>query len=431
MKLGAFGTGLGGRGWKGRRHIVLFILLIMCSYGALMPAPAAAGTHPLPTTGRLHTLTLYSPALHGFTRVNVLLPIGYEQSRRRYPVLYLLHGFTNSYASWAAKTDLVHFARPFAIIIVMPDGGNGWYINDADGGPRWEDYHMYQLIPFIDSHYRTIANRADRAIAGLSMGGFGALSYAARHPDLFSAAASFSGALDVEHLPALGFGIAAAFGVQNTWLRIENSPAELAPNLKTLQLLYMATGTGNAGFLDRGKESQGTGAVEAALYPGFLRTVAAFRAAGIRPIAQVFSPGTHSWPYWQRDLHQALPLIAAVFRRHVPAPLTWTYKTGATVSGVWGYHFIIARKAGTNGFVTISGVTTHGFMVTGVGRLTVTTAAVYQPGRVYQLRWDRRVLGRVTATRVGGLTFSLPAANAGITDVLSIQMIAFGSKGTG
>jgi len=401
--------------------------LTLCTVsGTFGPVRGVAVARAVPSAaGRLHTLTLYSPALHANTRINILLPIGYARSRRRYPVLYLLHGFTNSYASWAEDTDLLHFSRPFPMIIVMPDGGNGWYINDADGGPRWEDYHIHQLIPYIDSHYRTVATRSGRAIAGLSMGGFGTLSYAARHPDLFSAAASFSGALDVEHLPALGFGIAAAFGVQNTWLRTENSPAELAPNLTTFQLLYMATGTGKAGPLDR---SQGTGTVEAALYPGFLRTVAAFRAAGIRPITQVFSPGTHSWPYWQRDLHQALPLIAAVFRHPEPAPTTWTYKTGAAEASVWGYHFTIARQPGTTGFITVSGVTTQGFTVAGAGRLTVTTAAVYQPGNIYQLNWDGKALLQVKATARGRLWFTLPTTASGIIDVLGIRARAAKAK---
>ncbi|HVA90465.1 MAG TPA: alpha/beta hydrolase family protein [Chloroflexota bacterium] len=403
-----------------RRRPAVIASLLFTLWASLCTVVPARGGAEAPAVGQLHTLTLYSSALHADSRVNILLPVDYARSRRRYPVLYLLHGFTNSYASWAADTDLIHFARSFPMIIVMPDGGDGWYVNDANGGPRWEDYHIHQLIPYIDHQYRTIANRSGRAIAGLSMGGFGALSYAARHPDLFSAAASFSGALDVEHLPALGFGIAAAFGIQNTWLRIENSPAELAPNLKTLQLLYMATGTGKAGPLDRGNDSQGTSAVEAAIYPGFLRTVAAFRAAGIRPITHVFSPGTHSWPYWQRDLHQALPLIAAVFRHPISAPATWTYKTGAAAANVWGYRFTIARQPGTTGFITISGVTPHGFTVTGAGRVTMTTSALYRPERAYRLRWDGRALGLVRADRLGRLTFHLPPTVGARTDTITI-----------
>jgi S-formylglutathione hydrolase FrmB len=419
----AFGR-IEGR-WKRRRRLLVIVFLLTME--TVVGAPVAArglalARTELPAASQLRTLTLYSPALHSLTRVNILLPIDYAGSRRRYPVLYLLHGFTNSYASWAADTDLIRFARPFPMIIVMPDGGNGWYINDANGGPRWEDYHIHQLIPFIDSHYRTIAGRAGRAIAGLSMGGFGALSYAARHPDLFIAAASFSGALDVEHLPALGFGIAAAFGLQNTWLRSQSSPAELAPNLKTLQVLYMATGTGKIGPLDGSRGGQETGAVEAALYPGFLHTVAALRAAGDLPIVHVITPGTHSWPYWQLDLHQALPLIAAVFRRPEPAPTTWTFKTGANEASVWGYQFTIVRKPGTTGFISIGRVTAQGFTVSGAGRVTVITAAVYRPGQVYQLRWDRHVLRQVKATPLGQLAFTLPATGNGISGVLAISL---------
>ncbi|HVA88886.1 MAG TPA: alpha/beta hydrolase family protein, partial [Chloroflexota bacterium] len=388
------------------------------AYGEPATGPASIGPN------LLHTLTLYSPALHAFTRVNVLLPAGYARSRQRYPVLYLLHGFSNSYASWAQDTDLIRFAHSYSIIIVMPDGGNGWYINDANGGPRWEDYHIHQLIPFIDRHYRTIASRAGRAIAGLSMGGFGALSYAARHPDLFIAAASFSGALDVEHLPPLGFGIAAAFGLQDIWPRVENSPADLAPNLRALQLLYMATGTGKTGPLDQARGGQETGFVEATLYPGFLRTVAALKAAGVTPITRVLSPGTHSWPYWQIDLHRALPLIEAVFLHPRPAPATWTYKTGGITANVWGYRFTMTRRPGTEGFFTFGGVSPHGFTVTGAGRAAVVTGPVYRARQVYRLRWDGRALATIKATRHGQLRFILPLTTAGVTDVLAIQMAA-------
>ena len=88
------------------------------------------------------------------------------------------------------------------LIVVMPDGGRGgWYSNWHNGGrggpPAWESYHIGQLIPLVDRRFRTVAARRGRAIAGLSMGGFGAFSYAARHPDLFTAAASFSGGLDL------------------------------------------------------------------------------------------------------------------------------------------------------------------------------------------------------------------------------------------
>jgi pimeloyl-ACP methyl ester carboxylesterase len=95
------------------------------------------------------------------------------------------------------------------MIVVMPDGGamgwyTDWYAGDRPVQPRWETYHVGELVPWIDATYRTIAARRGRAIAGLSMGGFGALSYAARHPGTFAAAASFSGALEVGSSDAWG-----------------------------------------------------------------------------------------------------------------------------------------------------------------------------------------------------------------------------------
>ena len=91
----------------------------------------------------------------------------------------------------------------------MPDGGRGgfytnWFNNGAGGQPRWEDWHVKQLIPWVDRHYRTLDARRERAIAGLSMGGFGAFTYASRHPDLFTAALSLSGAVDPTTPPGVG-----------------------------------------------------------------------------------------------------------------------------------------------------------------------------------------------------------------------------------
>ncbi|MGH2347313.1 MAG: alpha/beta hydrolase, partial [Chloroflexota bacterium] len=386
----------------------------------LCATPPAQAFHSFPSAGAgLHTITIQSKALGRATPVNLLLPQGYAATNRRYPVLYLLHGFSNSYASWATNTDLIRFARSYPLIIVMPTGDNGWYINDANGGPRWADYDLDELIPYVDHHFRTIAARAGRAIAGLSMGGFGALSLAAHRPDLFIAAASFSGALDVERLPALGFGIAEAFGLKNTWLRTANSPLELAANLTSLQLIYMATGTGQPGPLDR-QGSRETSAVEEVLYPGFLRTVAAIRAAGGKPVTHVFSPGTHSWPYWQADLHAALPLIMTVFAHPKPAPRTWSYKTGAASATIWNYKITIGRRAGSNGFVTLSKVSTAGFQVSGTGHITVKTAPRYRAGHRYALRWDGRPIPTVRADHTGSLLLRLPPTAAARTDTLSI-----------
>jgi len=109
-----------------------------------------------------------------------------------------------------------------------------WYNGGTGGPPEWERYHVAQLIPWIDSHFRTLAVRGERAVTGLSMGGFGAMSYAARHPDLFAAAASFSGAVDINKAPIPEVTPDAAFGPRGTqdvrW-RAHN-PWDLAANLR-------------------------------------------------------------------------------------------------------------------------------------------------------------------------------------------------------
>src|SRR3954454_1424072 len=175
-------------------------------------APPAAVVATQRLDPRLLELTIRTPALAAPTKVRVLLPDGYAASpRRRYPVLYLLHGAGDDAGAWTRSGDAERLTAGRPLIVVMPDGGRGgWYTNwyrDGGGGrPAWETYHVDQLIALVDRCFRTIAARHGRAIAGLSMGGFGALSYAARHPDLFAAAASFSGGVDLEARVA---GIAA------------------------------------------------------------------------------------------------------------------------------------------------------------------------------------------------------------------------------
>lgn len=131
--------------------------------------------------------------------INVLLPDGYATSGRTYPVLYLLHGGGTSedFRSFDRMgiRDVVTGDRQ--IIIVMPDGGHaGWYSNpvNSNTGPRnWETFHIDQLIPWIDANFRTYGDFGGRAVAGFSMGGFGALKYAAKYYGHFASVSSHSG----------------------------------------------------------------------------------------------------------------------------------------------------------------------------------------------------------------------------------------------
>src|SRR5438876_9887881 len=142
--------------------------------------------------------------------VRILPPADYATTRARYPVLYLRHGAGDTYKTWTEQADVQEFSAQFPLIIVMPDAGHdseaGWYSDWADGSRQWETFHTHVLVLYVDSHFRTLG-RAHRAVAGLSMGGFGAMSYAARHRGLFRAAASFSGAVDTRYVePASGVG---------------------------------------------------------------------------------------------------------------------------------------------------------------------------------------------------------------------------------
>ena len=129
------------------------------------------------------------------TSVMVILP----DSRHAgpFPVLYLLHGIRGNHASWVRNSSVERYVADLPLIVVMPDGGRSFY-TDAVENPRgaYETYIVRDLIGSVDRVFRTVPGRAGRAIGGFSMGGYGALKLALKHPDLFRAAASHAGAVD-------------------------------------------------------------------------------------------------------------------------------------------------------------------------------------------------------------------------------------------
>ena len=105
------------------------------------------------------------------------------------PPFLRMHGAFDDYRSWVDKGAAENASEPYQMIVVMPDGGTfGWYANHVNNGPRWESFHIGELIPWVDATFRTKPQRSERAIAGLSMGGHGTAAYSGRHPDLFAAA---------------------------------------------------------------------------------------------------------------------------------------------------------------------------------------------------------------------------------------------------
>jgi S-formylglutathione hydrolase FrmB len=145
------------------------------------------------------SLKIKSTTLGKEVEYSIYLPADYEQSSRRYPVLYLLHGFSDDETGWTQFGEVKMIAdqtfqkgEMTAMIIVMPDAGITWYANSSDGKAKYEDFIINELIPYIDGTYRTRTPKQYRAIAGLSMGGYGTCLIAMKHPDLFSAAAPLS-----------------------------------------------------------------------------------------------------------------------------------------------------------------------------------------------------------------------------------------------
>ena len=392
-------------------------------------------------SGLLHDLTLNAPALAAQVHVDVLLPPGYAaDTRTRYHVLYLLHGSGGSYTDWidngaaaiisGAYTD-AHLPQ---VITVMPDGGlegyyTDWYGRDLDQpsegpAPGWATFVSSELVRFIDANYRTIATRNGRAIAGLSMGGFGATSLPAQHPDEYAAAGSFSGADDVDYdYPyenEILYGTDPAFtgGAPDYCIwgdpyseRVHweaADPTYLAANLKPVAL-WIASGDGGIGPYDSTTPSGlpatlAAAAVESDIWDMNQGFVAALDQAGVAHTDFFYGAGTHSWPYWDRDLTDFLPFLANVWAHPKPAPASFAYRSAATSFSLWGWSF--AADHGVSEFTYLSGVSRRGLTAAGSGTLTVTTAPLYRPGS----RWVLTGAGHrtpVTASRNGRLTFTV------------------------
>jgi S-formylglutathione hydrolase FrmB len=145
-----------------------------------------------------------STAMHKIIKCIVITPDSYQITSRRYPVIYLLHGHSADYTQWISTApQLQRKADEYQAIIICPDGGyNSWYLDsEKDTTVKYETFITNELIAFTDASYRTIAKRESRAIAGLSMGGHGALYLAIRHRKIYGAAGSTSGGVDLTPFP--------------------------------------------------------------------------------------------------------------------------------------------------------------------------------------------------------------------------------------
>jgi diacylglycerol O-acyltransferase / trehalose O-mycolyltransferase len=391
---------------------------------------------------RLFALTVSTKALPGPAHVRVLLPTGYaHHPRRRYPVLYLLHGTSGGAADWTTTGGAEQTTAGKPLIVVMPDialndDGGGWCTNWWNAGkrgvPAWETFHIDQLIPWIDRNLRTIRSRAGRAIAGLSQGGFCSMSYAARHPDLFGTALSFSGAPDIAYdaeaqslvTPIINVTETALddvpansiFGPRTTeeinWAA--HDPTTLAENLADTRLL-MFTGNGMAGPLDTGPNPLGS-AIEAGVEQLTKLFHARLQELGIPSYFDDYGPGTHSWPYWARDLRQSIGPVMYDFTNPLRPPVRVTYESAEPSYSVYGWR--VRMHPDVEAFSALTRAWKHGFSLSGSASATVITPAAYARHRRYRVTITSpsgRTSRFQTAGRNRRLTVNVPLGPSTVT----------------
>jgi S-formylglutathione hydrolase FrmB len=360
------------------------------------------------------SVSIVPKALAREINVRVLLPVDYEpHSDQPYPVLYLFPGTSGHSSDWMTVGDAPKTTAPYRLITVSSDigfngDGGSWFTDWVDqktalGPSQWETYDIHELIPWIDANLDTIRSRQGRAVAGLSMGGYGATELAARHPDLFVQQAAFSGAPEIDRDLEAKLGAEAIIGATMVGLNgVEanapfgnhisdeinwegHDPARLISNLRPIKL-WFGTGDGLPGKYDD-PVTNPTGVIE----PGVIESLTHVstdlflqhaRAAGLSPIVYDYGSGTHTFPYWARDLQHFIPVLMRTFAHPPATPKRTSYLTINPQWSQWGWTVSIKRPEAL-AFARISRADDTGFDLSGDGTATVVTPRYNLPGATY------------------------------------------------
>jgi S-formylglutathione hydrolase FrmB len=279
-----------------KKLAVCCLFLLTCASAEVQRTVA----HPLAAREQkalVRDAVFHSSSLERDMRYRVLLPRSYENGGR-FPVLYLLHGIYGDYKNWDTRTGLENYAKDLHIIIVMPDADDSWYTNSATvAADKFEDYIAKDLIAEIDEKYRTIHDGHRRAIAGLSMGGYGAVKLGVKYPDLFAFAGSLSGAFNAPNnldtlRPDFRTKLLEVFGGEGGHTRPQNDIFLLlnTRHQAPYPYFYLACGTADF-FLDTNRSLT--------------------QQLSSRNLAYEYheTPGGHTWEYWDQALQ---PLLGAV-----------------------------------------------------------------------------------------------------------------------
>ena len=276
-------------------------------FGCLAIAAALfAQTETGVATVNVKTVKFRSAALGQERTFNILLPLDYEQSVRRYPSLYLLHGLGDNHMMWALRSNISAYAERHGVIVVMPDAGRSFYVNSAaDPAAKFEDYIVKDLVDYVDSHYRTLPVRRSRAVAGLSMGGYGAVFLGLKHYRRFGAIGAFSGALGVAHdWPEKAQDsarslrrrpeIEALFGEPGSDTRKERDPFLLLEKIPAAEMPFLYLACGGQDFLIAENRA-------------FVELLA---KKNVPYEYREISPRVHSWDFWDDHVRVFLALIS-------------------------------------------------------------------------------------------------------------------------
>lgn len=249
----------------------------------------------------------------------VYLPWDYDISQRAYPVVYLLHGFTDDNTGWLQFGEINRYAdKAIAdgtippMIIIMPNADSSWYVNSYDGKENYEDFFIKEFMPYVEKKFRIKAEKRYRGVAGLSMGGYGTLIYALKHPDLFAAAAPLSAGVfaddEVTSMPDDNYAnvLARVFGrnlkgnerLNNVWK--ENSVLDIVARESTEDLSRVRywIDCGDDDFLTKGNCLLHIALTEKHV-PHEFRV----------------RDGAHNWTYWRTGIINALQFIGDSFHQ--------------------------------------------------------------------------------------------------------------------
>lgn len=248
------------------------------------------------------SVNYYSHSLEHASSFNILFPDS-PDAKEPWGVYYLLHGLSDDHTTWMRRSLIERYTLGMPLVVVMPDGGRGWFTN-AEVGDAYEDDLLKDVMGLVERNFPVKKERAGRAIGGLSMGGFGAIKLALKHPKLFASANSHSGVLGLLRNPFEGkllmkefvpiFGEDSRGGPEDPFALAEEVDREHLPAL----------------WIDCGEEDP------------FLLQNRAFHAhldkLEIPHVYQEF-PGTHNWQYWGEHVREALTFHARNLHLH-PGP---------------------------------------------------------------------------------------------------------------